>query len=348
MIAERVSRDLPVAARARLSEIAASGTWASALTADEFAAIRSVGFEPVGQVLGAAVYNVGYPGGSSCPTYGSREDRAMLYGAGQRRRMQPFTQISGSGMGSAFGPLVNTMYAARRKAIARMSAECEALGGHGIVGVGLKFGQFPEGGIEFTAIGTAVRAPGGVRVPAPFTSDLSGQDFAKLIMTGYTPVSLVLGISIGVRHDDWLTQGQSRWSMGNVEVGGYTELVNRTRQDARNELMLNVGEVHADGVVIQHTDLRLGEQECEGVQGARDHRAEVTMIGTAIAQYARTRRIEQRASLAILSLDRERRRAARIGADLGERGHGLRTPQQHEAGSQQDDNQEATKSSGEE
>ncbi len=42
-----------------MAEIRGSGTWGSALTADEFAAIRSVGFEPTGQVLGAAVFNIG-------------------------------------------------------------------------------------------------------------------------------------------------------------------------------------------------------------------------------------------------------------------------------------------------
>ena len=50
-----------------MAEIRRSGTWGSALTADEFAAIRSVGFEPVGQVLGACVYNIGYTGGYNCP-----------------------------------------------------------------------------------------------------------------------------------------------------------------------------------------------------------------------------------------------------------------------------------------
>jgi len=50
-----------------MQEIRRSGTWSSALTSDEFAAIRSAGFEPVGQVLGAAVYNIGYTGGYNCP-----------------------------------------------------------------------------------------------------------------------------------------------------------------------------------------------------------------------------------------------------------------------------------------
>ena len=89
-------------------------------------------------------------------------------------------------MGS-FGPMVQIMYQARRQAIARMTAECEELGGHGVVGVLLTIGSFPAGGLEFKAIGTAVRAPGGVPLKRPFTSDLSGQDFAKLIMAGWVP-----------------------------------------------------------------------------------------------------------------------------------------------------------------
>src|SRR5271166_4507992 len=95
--------------------------------------------------------------------------------------------------------------------------------------------RFRAGGLEFKAIGTAIRAPGvppvsawpsrGGRPKRPFTSDLSGQDFTKLIMKGWVPAGLALGISIGSRHDDWLTVGQTRWGAGNAEVVGYTELV---------------------------------------------------------------------------------------------------------------------------
>jgi uncharacterized protein YbjQ (UPF0145 family) len=303
--AQRFDQVLPRAALARLSEINASGTWASALSTDEFAAIKSVGFEPVGQVLGAAVYNVGYPASGECPAYGDREY------AGRRYNQPVFTVVSSSGALAAFAPLVNTLYEARRRAIGRMSAECAALGGHGVVGVSLDIGPFSGSAVEFKAIGTAVRAPGGVRLKTPFTSDVSGQEFAKLIMAGAVPVSLVLGISIGVRHDDWLTQGQTRWAVGNVEVRGYTELVNRTRADARNELMLDVSRVHAEGVVVKRTDLRTGKERCEARAGTRDHRAEVTMIGTAITQFTRDRRPAQGPSLAVLSLDPERRAAVR-------------------------------------
>jgi uncharacterized protein YbjQ (UPF0145 family) len=288
-----------------MAEIRSSGTWSSALSADEFAAIRSVGFEPVGQVLGAAVYNVGYTGGYGCPG-------AWAGYGGWATPYRSVTQVSGQGGYGSFGALVQTMYEARRAAIGRMTAECAELGGHGVVGVMLTIGPFPAGGLEFKAIGTAVRAPGAPLPKAPFTSDLSGQDFAKLIMSGWAPAGLVLGISIGARHDDWLTTGQTRWGAGNAEVTGYTELVNSARHDARVQLEKDVRSRGADGVVIRDIGMRVRERECPSQQHGRDHIAEVTIIGTAIARFTKSDRHEAEPSLAILSLDPQRRQAARI------------------------------------
>jgi uncharacterized protein YbjQ (UPF0145 family) len=125
------------------------------------------------------------------------------------------------------------------------------------------------------------------------------------------PVGLALGISIGARHDDWATRSQTRWGAGNTEVSGYTELVNMTRHDARTELQRDVSRMGAEGVVVQRMELRVHERECQAQEGARDHIAEATIIGTAIAHFARSRRGAERPSLAILSLDPERRQAAR-------------------------------------
>jgi uncharacterized protein YbjQ (UPF0145 family) len=296
---------LPEAAEARMAEIRASGTWGSALSADEFTAIRSAGFEPVGQVLGAAVYNIGYTGGFNCPG-------AWAGFGGYATPYRSVTSISGAGATGTYGPMVQTLYQARHDAIGRMSAECAELGGHGVVGVQLSIGGFPAGGLEFKAIGTAVRAPGGVPLPQPFTSDLSGQDFAKLIMAGWVPVGLALGISIGARHDDWLTVNQTSWGAGNAEVGGYTELVNQTRHDARSQLEADVTRLGADGVVVSSMDLRLRERECPMQEHRRDHIAEVTIIGTATAKFQSARPPAHVSSLAILSLDPQRRQAARV------------------------------------
>ncbi len=295
-----------------MDEIRRSGTWGSALTSDEFAAIRSVGFEPVGQVLGAAVYNVGYTGGYNCPGawgYGQ-------FGMPARTR----TQVSSQGGFGSFAPLVRTMYEARHKAIDRMATECAELGGHGVVGVLLTIGGFPAGGLEFKAIGTAVRAPGVPPVShwnnrkQPFTSDLSGQDFAKLIMKGWVPSGLALGISIGSRHDDWLTVGQTRWGSGNAEVVGYTELVNDARHDSRQQLEKDVRRLGGEGVVIADMDLRVRERECPAMEGRSDHIVEATCIGTAIVKFS-SAGLEGGSgtrTLAVMSLDPQRRQAARI------------------------------------
>jgi len=306
---ERSGHELPPAAEARMAEIRRSGTWGSALSADEFTAIRTVGFEPVGQVLGAAVYNIGYAGGYGCPG-------AWAGYGGYVTPYQSVTAVSSGGSGGSFGPMVQTLYQARHKAIERMSAECAELGGHGVVGVLLTIGSFPAGGLEFKAIGTAVRAPGAVPLKRPFTSDLSGQDFAKLIMAGWVPAGLALGISIGARHDDWLTINQTRWGSGNSEVTGYTDLVNQSRHDARTQLDRDVARMGAQGVVVRNMDLRIRERECPMQEHRRDHIAEVTIIGTAITQFTRSRDPAAPGggpgSLAILSLDPQRRQAARV------------------------------------
>jgi uncharacterized protein YbjQ (UPF0145 family) len=295
---------LPSAARARMTEIRRSGTWGSSLSTAEFAAIRSTGFEPVGQVLGAAVYNVGYTGGFACPGAWSGLGR---YGA----PAVGVTTVSGDGNFASFGPMVATLYEARRAAISRMTAECAELGGQGVVGVTLSIGAFPAGGLEFKAIGTAVRAAG-PPLARPFTSGLSGQDFAKLFSDGWMPAGLVLGISVGARHDDWLTVNQTRWGAGNTEVHGYTDVVTQTRHDAREQLEADVARFGADGAVVTTVTTRVRERDCPAAEGRRDHIVETTLIGTAIARFHASSRAAEKPSLAILSLDPQRRQAARV------------------------------------
>jgi uncharacterized protein YbjQ (UPF0145 family) len=291
-----------------MAEIRASGTWGSALTSDEFASVRAAGFQPVGQVLGAAVYNIGYAGGYGCP--GAWGSYNLAWGPSAR------TQVSSRGGYGSFQPLVQVMYQARRTAINRMVKECAELGGHGVVGVRLSIGGFPAGGLEFKAIGTAIRAPGAPPLRQPFTSDLSGQDFAKLVLAGWMPASLVLGISIAARHDDWRTVGQTRWSAGNAEVGGWTELVSDARHDARQQLAADVKRIGGQGVVVASMDMNVRERECPAQEGGRDHIVEAINVGTAIVKFNDHSERAQPAPLAIMSLDPQRRQAARV--DIGQ------------------------------
>lgn len=288
MTSEPGADQLPPAARARLADLASHRTWGSTLAVNEFAAISKVGFEPVGQVLGAAVWNIGDTGGEECP-YGVQVYRREGTPVGQSgfgliRHVQA---PQGAAAVGAARPLVSSLYAARRTAIGRMTSECAALGGHGVIGVELTVGPFAEGSLEFRAFGTAVRAPGAIRLNQPFASDLSGQDFTKLIGYGWVPVGLAMGIAVGFRHDDWLTTGQTRFNAGNVEVAGYTYLLGQMRTDARNELQLDLIRMGAEGVVVREMETRVSERSCPIVPHGKDHVVEATILGTAITQFAR-------------------------------------------------------------
>jgi len=259
-----VSEEPPAAAGA-VARARSGGTWGSALTCEEFAAIGGAGFAPVGQVFGAAVYAAGSASVASCP------------GAA----------TSPAGGPGIFGPLVEATYQARHTAIDRMTAECAAVGGHGVVGVRLSRGSYPFGGLQFTAIGTAVCAAGAAVGPrVPFTSDLSGQEFAKLIRAGWVPAGLALGVAIEARHDDRATTRQARPWSGNAEMAGWTELVNQARHDARRGLEQDVRRIGAEGVVIADMRMRVRQRDCPASVGRRDHIVEITFIGTAIARFS--------------------------------------------------------------
>ena len=267
-----MSEEPPAGDAARTAEPRPGGTWGSSLTSGEFAAIRATGFEPVGQVFGAAVFAAGSFTGADCPGTGSSGPRV---------------QVSGRAGPGSFGPLVRAMYQARHTALDRMTAECAALGGHGVVSVRLSRGPFTLGGLEFTAIGTAVRAAGAAAgPPAPFTSDVSGQDFAKLVMAGWVPAGFALGISVGARHDDRATTRQARRISGNAEIAGWTELVIEARRDARRQLEQDVTRLGAEGVVIAAMELRVRSRDCPAAVGRRDHIVEATLTGTAIVRFS--------------------------------------------------------------
>ncbi|WP_327290205.1 heavy metal-binding domain-containing protein [Streptomyces sp. NBC_01198] len=279
--------DRSAAGRERKARVQAGGAWDSALSAQEFAAVEGAGFEPVGQVLGTAVFHIGYVGNWCSNTWSSSWGSAMS-----------------STARAPFSDLVRAMYAARRQAVGRAVAECRGLGGDGVVGVKLRVGAFPAGGVEFTALGTAVRAVSPVRPARPFTSHLSGQDFARLVHSGWVPTGLAFGISVATRHDDYDTRVQTGRFAGNREVDGYTELITHARRDARAQLARDAASNGGDGVVVDETDVRVREQECGN--GYRDHIVEAVFVGTSIARFGRSRRHTGPRPLTIMRLERER------------------------------------------
>lgn len=292
-------------------------SWESALTTDEFAAICLAGFVPVGRVVGAAVYSIGADEGDECPG-------PLGGGSGERGYGTSRTLVGSLGnRDGGFGRLAFALDEARRRAIGHLSSECAALGGHGVIGARLTADELPKGGgVAFTLAGTAVRAPGAPALERPFTACLSGQDFARLLASGWVPAGLVLGIAVGARHDDDTAAGETRKNAGNTEVGGYTHLISATGHDARRELAQDVRRTGAEGVVIAGIERRVRRRKCPATAIARDHIAEVVITGTAITRFSGAREGAFPA-LAILPLGAPRRRPARDAAG----GHRILPPE---------------------
>src|ERR1700742_4173258 len=153
----------PQAADSRLAHTAggqAGGVFTSDLSVSEYVLLGEAGFEPLGFVVGSSIYHVGMQVGRWS----------------QNQELQVLSQA---------------MYNARELAMSRMQSEADHLGADGIVGVDLRLQMYAWGQevLEFVATGTAVKAIGGTgahRAPGgrAFTSDLSAQDFFRLLAAG--------------------------------------------------------------------------------------------------------------------------------------------------------------------
>jgi uncharacterized protein YbjQ (UPF0145 family) len=279
------------------------GIWDSALSADGLAAIRSVGFQPAGRVFGAAVYYLSATRGVSCPGIGARRlSRDVSPGAAERG----LTTVSGQGIPGPAARIAQALYHGRRTAIDRMASECAERGGHGIVGAALQVREIPAdtftaGAVEFTVIGTAVRASGCAPLGRTFATDLAGPDFAKLIMAGWVPAGIALGISVAALHDDMVTTSSGPWRSGNAEVPAYTDLMVRVRQDARSRLAQALRGLGADGVVVSAMTVRVRSDACRAHPGT-DHFVEAVTTGTAVARFAGRLKPTLPPSLSVLPL----------------------------------------------
>jgi uncharacterized protein YbjQ (UPF0145 family) len=260
----------PVAAR-RARRAAENAAWTSLLSVPAAAGLRVAGLEPVGEVMGSMVAQLSLAG-ASCGVYGPGLG-GLLGGPG-------FVVTGGTGFG-AYAEAVNRGYVT---ALDRLTQEATVIGADGVVGIALTAAPVGSGVVEFTALGTAVRADGPVRPGRVFTTALPGQDVAKLLAAGWLPAALVLGVAVAVRHDDWQSRQQASWGAGNTEVVGYTQLLNHTRADARARFTRHVRGTGADGAIVSSMALRMWS--IEPSENHRDHVAEATVFGTAIARFA--------------------------------------------------------------
>jgi uncharacterized protein YbjQ (UPF0145 family) len=217
----------PQAADSRLAQTAGAnpaGVFTSDLSVSEYVLLGEAGFEPLGFVVGSSIYHVGL-------------------------------QVSRWGRNQELQVLTQAMYNAREVAMARMRAEADTLGADGIVGVQLRMQMYAWGQscLEFVATGTAVRhlaGQGAHRAPdgRAFTSDLSAQDFFRLLAAGAVPVSFVLGTC--VYHIAHQTMMQTLRQAGqNVEMMQFTQGVYEARELALARMQAEAAQASASGIV---------------------------------------------------------------------------------------------------
>jgi uncharacterized protein YbjQ (UPF0145 family) len=262
--------------------------------------LEGLGFEVVGEVMGCVVQHIGWTGWGGCGYYPG--------GGGPFGMQQSYAApnvMSGAGGFAGFAPYVDALYSGYDKALVRMLTECQALGGDGVVGLRFTVRSLGEENREFLCYGTAVRAKSSSRPKNLFSTDLPGQDLAKLLHGGWAAVGYVVGIAIAIRHDDWATRQQASMMGGNAEVSGYTDLVNFVRSDARKQFRSRVVAYGAEGSISSNIDLSIWEREAG--ENHRDHVALATMSGTAIARFHKSE-YAQTDSLKILPLGGPRRR----------------------------------------
>jgi uncharacterized protein YbjQ (UPF0145 family) len=252
---------------ARMKQEVARGFFTSDLSVNEFLLVKQSGFEPLGLVLGSSIYHIGW-------------------------------QQAGWNQSQELGVLTQAMYHARELAMTRMEEEADQLGADGIVGVRLDIGRYEWGAdlAEFIAVGTAVkhragelhRAPNG----RPFTSDLSGQDFATLLRAGYRPAGLVMGNCVyHVARQGMLA---SLKQVGrNVEMPNFTQALYEARELAMGRMQREADELEAGGIV--------GARIVERSHGWGSHVIEFFAIGTAVVATSEEHEVEKPALVLPLS-----------------------------------------------
>jgi uncharacterized protein YbjQ (UPF0145 family) len=249
---------LPLNAQRRLKELAADAgaLFTSDLSVNGFVLSRALKLEPVCQVMGSSIYKMGW--------------QSQGWSTGQLD-----TQTAA----------LNT---SRALALGRLRQEAELAGADAVVGVTITRSahDFVDDGIEFIAVGTAVRAPGAQRGAAPVLTDLTLADYTKLRYSGYEPVGVVAASTVYYIVASWSTRrAQGAWFGGwsNQELGDFTQGVYTARELALSNLQQQAQGLACDGVVGVSIDKHIRLHEVGSENNKReDLIVTFHVIGTAI------------------------------------------------------------------
>lgn len=257
---------LPTRAKQRLGEEIGAGhpLFTSDLSAKELLLTRQQGYQPLSQVMGSSIYQVGW-----------QYSRQYTWNT----TMQELNTLSQAHQHAA------------QLALGRLEQEAQLLRAHGVIGVRFTQRKYAWGShlIEYTAIGTAVRLPDTPLGERPFLSDLSGQEFWTLLQAGYYPAGVVTGYSsFCVALGSQMTQQlRGWWGLGgtNQEMVPFTQGLYNARHQAMTRANDMAHKLRAVGIVGMHIESNRRVVEYETDNPTRhylDLYVHFSVVGTAI------------------------------------------------------------------
>jgi uncharacterized protein YbjQ (UPF0145 family) len=257
----RVERGgIPLRAEERLAEEAGphSKLFTSDLSVSEFVLARDAGCQPIAQLMGSSVYHIG-----QIPDYKGKTAELTVISDAHRE--------------------------SRRRALARLWQEAVLVGADAVIGAQLRdrmitMGARGKGGddggevIEFTVVGTAVRAPFLTHPRGePIVTDLSGQDLWALVQDGWEPCGFFFDFC---KYHGWhVTSGPS----GGGEVTTANDVVDTARQLVMGRVTDQARNASAEFVVGSDLTIEVREVPCGYASCKRDDLdVNVSWFGTGI------------------------------------------------------------------
>jgi uncharacterized protein YbjQ (UPF0145 family) len=277
---------IPLSAERRLSELRGTrgedgervGSFTSDLSVNGFALCHQLGLEPLSQVMGSSIYQMGYQS-----AWGQMQGS---YGGGAMIELDTLSQA---------------LNEVRGRALDRLSQEARLLGADAVVGVETRAGESELGGgggqlaLEHMVLGTAVRrkdAPS----KQPVMTELSVADYALLLRAGIEPAGIVAWSSVffsSYAYRGMLGAGGTMTSMQPYELSEFTQALYNARERTMGQLTNQAAALGASGVVgvrIGHTirphTLSSGMGGGFGASELRGMMVTFNAVGTAIRQHA--------------------------------------------------------------
>lgn len=263
---------IPAGAEARLKALAADGSlFTSGLSVKEFALLDRMGPRPLAQVMGASVVRVGWqylpalaPGVGVMSLYNSQGPRSRRYAVSNvygSALQNPYTEPSYRQMRNyqwhthvtcELDVLSDAWNLARRRALDRLTEEALQVRADAVVGVHLRRSDHDlgEGTIEYVVSGTAIRLADSPGERWPVLTDLSVQDYWRLLRAGHEPTGLLATTAVVFASPSRSTRiRRLKTTRQNQELDEITSAFREARERVRARVRGQADDAHGTGAV---------------------------------------------------------------------------------------------------